>query len=97
MTTLTRRETLSAAVAVAAAHTLHVLPVQADAPEPTGLRVGVVHEVASSIAALAGFVRDLRAEAGTLDPELDHLIARAVADIDTGARRLQEAMTLAQG
>ena len=97
MLTFTRRETFAAVAAAAAAHTLPVRPVHAAEPAPAAFSTSLVGTVAGSIGALTDLVRTTHAEAGTLDPELDRLIVRALADLEAGARGLQEAVTRAQG
>jgi hypothetical protein len=97
MLTINRRDAIATAAAAAAAHTLHVLPVQAAPPAPATLNVGMVESLAVALTSLTGLVRTTHAEASALDPELDALLARAVADLDAGIVRLQEAAALAQG
>jgi hypothetical protein len=95
MRTLTRRETITAAVAVAAAQTLPAPPAAAtvtDAPATFNLsEPGIV------VSVMADYVRRQRTEAGVLAPDLDRALDLVLHHLDIGAHALQEAAALARG
>jgi hypothetical protein len=70
---------------------------QTNTQVPPGLNVGTLREVSVVIESMTGLVRTTRAEAGTVDPELNALIDRALADLDAGVRRLHEVAGGAEG